>query len=44
MRLREGGCLLTLEVPDAAGGHGYHEGTVAGAVAKRRAARTPESG
>lgn len=35
-RLREGGCLLTLEVPDAAGGHGYYEGTVAGAVAKRR--------
>ena len=36
MRLREGGCLLTLEVPSAAGGHGYREGTVAGAVAKRR--------
>lgn len=36
LRLREGGCLLTLEVPDAAGGHGYYEGTVAGAVAKRR--------
>jgi site-specific recombinase XerD len=36
LRLREGGCLLTLEVPDEAGGHGYHEGTVAGAVAKRR--------
>jgi hypothetical protein len=36
LRLREGGCLLTLEVPDAAGGHGYCEGTVAGAVAKRR--------
>lgn len=36
LRLREGGCLLTLEVPGAAGGHGYHEGTVAGAVAKRR--------
>ena len=36
LRLREGGCLLTLEVPDAAGGHGYREGTVAGAVAKRR--------
>jgi hypothetical protein len=36
LRLREGGCLLTLEVPDAAGGHGYREGAVAGAVAKRR--------
>jgi site-specific recombinase XerD len=36
LRLREGGCLLTLEVPDAASGDGYHEGTVAGAVAKRR--------
>jgi site-specific recombinase XerD len=36
LRLREGGCLLTLEVPDAVSGHGYHEGTVAGAVAKRR--------
>jgi site-specific recombinase XerD len=36
LRLREGGCLLTLEVPEAAGGHGYYEGTVAGAVAKRR--------
>jgi integrase len=36
LRLREGGCLLTLEVPDAVGGHGYREGTVAGAVAKRR--------
>jgi len=36
LRLREGGCLLTLEVPGADGGHGYYEGTVAGAVAKRR--------
>lgn len=36
LRLREGGCLLTLEVPDAVGGHGYREGTVAQAVAKRR--------
>jgi site-specific recombinase XerD len=36
LRLREGGCLLTLEVPDAAGGHGYREGAVAGAAAKRR--------
>jgi len=34
LRLREGGCLLTLEVPGAAGGHGYYEGIVAGAVAK----------
>jgi len=32
LRLREGGCLLTLEAPDGAGGHGYREG----AVAKRR--------
>jgi integrase len=36
LRLREGGCLLTLEVPEAADGHGYYEGIVAGAVAKRR--------
>jgi hypothetical protein len=36
LRLREGGCLLTLEVPDAVTGHCYHEGTVAVAVAKRR--------
>jgi integrase len=36
LRLREGGCLLTLEVPDAVGGHRYYEGTVAGSVAKRR--------
>ena len=36
LRLREGGCLLTLEVPCAVAGHGYHEGSVAGAVAKRR--------
>jgi hypothetical protein len=36
LRLREGGCLLTLEVPDAGTGHCYHEGSVAGAVAKRR--------
>jgi hypothetical protein len=34
--LREGGCLLTLEVPDAAAGQCYYEGSVAGAVAKRR--------
>ncbi len=36
LRLQEGGCLLTLEVPGAAGGYGYREGTVAGAIAKRR--------
>lgn len=36
LRLREGGCLLTLEVPDAVAGHCYCEGSVAGAVAKRR--------
>lgn len=36
LRLREAGCLLTAEVPEAAGGHRYCEGTVAGAVAKRR--------
>jgi len=36
LRLREGGCLLTLEVPEAAAGHCYYEGSAAGAVAKRR--------
>ena len=36
LRLREGGCMLTLEVPDAIAGHCYYEGSVAGAVAKRR--------
>jgi hypothetical protein len=36
LRLREGGCLLTLEVPEAVAGHCYYEGSVAGAVAKRR--------
>jgi site-specific recombinase XerD len=36
LRLREGGCLLTLEVPDAVAGHAYYEGTVAAAIAKRR--------
>ncbi|MGP3913027.1 hypothetical protein [Nonomuraea sp. 10N515B] len=36
LRLREGGCLLTLEVPDAVLGHTYYEGTVAAAIAKRR--------
>ena len=34
LRLREGGCLLTLEVPDTVAGHCYYEGSVA--VAKRR--------
>jgi Phage integrase, N-terminal SAM-like domain len=28
LRLREGGCLLTLEVPDAVAGHCYYEGSV----------------
>lgn len=36
LRLREGGCLLTLEVPDTTGGHRYYEGSVAGSVAKYR--------
>ncbi len=36
LRLREGGCLLTLEVPDAIHGYTFYEGTVAAAIAKRR--------
>jgi site-specific recombinase XerD len=36
LRLREGGCLLTVEVPDAVLGHNYYEGTAAAATAKRR--------
>ena len=36
LRLREGGCLLTLEVPQALNGQLYYEGTVAAAIAKRR--------
>jgi len=36
LRLREAGCLLTVEMPEAVSGHCYLEGTVAGAVAKRR--------
>ncbi|TWP32697.1 site-specific integrase [Leekyejoonella antrihumi] len=36
LRLREGGCLLTLEVPHALEGQVYYEGTVAAAIAKRR--------
>ena len=36
LRLREGGCLLTIEVPQALVGQRYYEGTVAAAVAKRR--------
>ena len=36
LRLREGGCLLTLEVPQALTGQVYYEGTVAAAIAKRR--------
>jgi site-specific recombinase XerD len=35
LRLREAGCLLTLEVPHALSGHVYYEGTVAAAIAKR---------
>ncbi|MEV1174816.1 site-specific integrase [Nonomuraea sp. NPDC049784] len=36
LRLREGGCLLTIEVPDAVLRQTYYEGTVAAAIAKRR--------
>lgn len=36
LRLREGGCLLTLEVPQALLGQVYYEGTVVAAIAKRR--------
>lgn len=36
LRLREAGCLLTLEVPHALSGQVYYEGTVAAAIAKRR--------
>ncbi|MFI6031580.1 hypothetical protein [Amycolatopsis magusensis] len=36
LRLREGGCLLTIEVPHALIGQAYYEGSVAAAVAKRR--------
>jgi site-specific recombinase XerD len=36
LRLREAGCLLTLEVPEAVSGLSYYEGTVAAAIAKRR--------
>jgi hypothetical protein len=36
LRLREGGCLLTLEVPDVINGQVHYEGTVAAAIAKRR--------
>ncbi len=36
LRLREGGCLLTLELPHALEGRVYYEGTVAAAIAKRR--------
>lgn len=35
LRLREAGCLLTIEVPQALAGQQYCEGTVAQAVAKR---------
>jgi hypothetical protein len=37
LRLREGGCLLTLEVPDSLIGQSLYEGTVAAGTAKRRA-------
>ncbi|MGH3157240.1 MAG: site-specific integrase [Streptosporangiaceae bacterium] len=36
LRLKEAGCLLTVEVPHALSGHSYYEGTVAAAIAKRR--------
>ena len=36
LRLQEGGRLVTVEVPEAMAGHCYYEGSVAGAVAKRR--------
>ena len=36
LRLREGGCLLTVEVPVPMTGQGYCEGPVAAATAKRR--------
>lgn len=36
LRLREAGCLLTLEVPEAMAGASFCEGTVAAAIAKRR--------
>ena len=36
LRLREAGCLLTLELPHALEGQVYYEGTVAAAIAKRR--------
>jgi site-specific recombinase XerD len=36
LRLREAGCLLTTEVPQALVGQRYYEGTIAAAVAKRR--------
>lgn len=37
LRLREGGCLLTLEVPESLVGQSLYEGTVAEGTAKRRA-------
>jgi site-specific recombinase XerD len=37
LRLREGGCLLTLEIPDSLIGQSLYEGTVAAGTAKRRA-------
>lgn len=36
LRLREAGCLLTIEVPRALAGQSYYEGTVAQSIAKRR--------
>jgi site-specific recombinase XerD len=36
LRLREGGCLLTIEVPHALAGQSYYEGTVAQSIAKKR--------
>jgi len=36
LRLREGGCLLTLEVPDAVSAQSFYEGTAAAGIAKNR--------
>jgi site-specific recombinase XerD len=36
LRLREAGCLLTIEVPHALAGQSYYEGTVAQSIAKKR--------
>lgn len=36
LRLREGGCLLTIDIPAAVAGRGYYEAPVAAAIAKHR--------